>query len=220
MRPQRTKNVLVLTTAAAAAVLLLSGCGAGAAQTQSTSQPAATTVSPASPAPSNAAGAAEPTSASSSPASSSPASTHPATQSGPALCKAAGLTASTEVTGAAAGSVYLEVILSNAGTVPCLLTGFPGVSLTADANGEPIGAAAVRDGSSPVTDVVLAPGQAGTATLRYTQAGNYPDCSRTEAAGLRIYPPEDTASLFVADPRDACRNADINLLTIGPFRAR
>ena len=208
MRPQRTKNVLVLTTAAAAAALLLSGCGAGA-QTQSTSQPAATTASPS--APSNASGAAEPTSASSSAAS---------TQSGPALCKAAGLTASTEVTGGAAGSAYLEVILTNSGTGPCLLTGFPGVSLTADANGEPIGAAAVRDESSPVTDVVLAPGQAGTATLRYTQAGNYPDCSLTQAAGFRIYPPEDTASLFAADPRDACSNADIKLLTIGAFQAK
>jgi hypothetical protein len=213
MRPQRTKNVLVLTTAAATAALLLGGCGAGAAQPQSTSQPAATTASPS--APSNASGAAEPTSA-----PSSPASTQPTTQSGPALCKAAGLTASTEVTGGAAGSAYLEVILTNSGPGHCLLTGFPGVSLTADANGEPIGAAAVRDESSPVTDVVLAPGQAGTATLRYTQAGNYPDCSRTEAAGLRIYPPEDTASLFVADPRDACSNADINLLTIGAFQAK
>ena len=214
MRPQRTKNVLALAAAAAAATLLLGGCGGGAPQSESTGQPVTPAASPS--ATSSASSAAEPTSA-----SPSPASIPPATQSGPALCKAAGLTASTDDTGGgAAGSVYMELILTNSGTGPCLLRGFPGVSLTADANGEPIGAPAIRDASSPVTDVVLAPGQAGTATLRYTQAGNYPDCSRTEAAGFRIYPPEDTASLFVAGPRDACSNADINLLTIGAFQAK
>jgi len=212
MRPRRTGNVRVLAAAAAAATLLLGGCGNGGAQGGPTAQPGAPTASP--PAPSSASGAAGPE------ASSPPASIQPATRTGPAPCKAAGLAASTDATGGgAAGSVYLELILTNTGAGPCLLRGFPGVSLTANAGGEPIGAAAVRDASSTVTDVVLAPGQAGTATLRYTQAGNYPDCSRTEAAGFRIYPPGDTASLFIADPRDACANTDIKLLTIGAFRA-
>ncbi len=97
--------------------------------------------------------------------------------------------------------------------------GFAGVSLTAGANGAPIGAAAARD-STPATEVLLEPGQAGAATLRYTQARNYPDCTVVPAAGFRIYPPEDTASLFIAQPRDACSNADINLLTIGAFQAQ
>jgi hypothetical protein len=215
MRPQRTKNVLVLTTAAAAAALLLSGCGAGTAQPQSASGTVAPTATASSP--SNSSGA--------SPAQSSPASTPPSaqstTQSGPALCKAAGLTASTDSTGGgAAGSVYQQLILTNSGTGPCLLKGYAGVSLTADANGEPIGAPATRDESAPVTEVLLAPGQAGTAVLRYTQAGNYTDCTRIPAAGLRIYPPEDTASLFLAQPRDACSNAGINLLIIGAFQAK
>ena len=64
------------------------------------------------------------------------------------------------------------------------------------------------------------PGQAGAATLRYTQAANYPDCSVTPAAGFRIYPPEDTASLFVAQPRSACSNAGPTLLTISAFAAK
>ena len=98
----------------------------------------------------------------------------------------------------------MQLILTNSGTEPCLLKGFAGVSLTAGADGEPIGAAATRDDSAPVTDVLLAPGKAGTATLRYTQAANYPDCTRTPAAGFRVYPPNDTASLFIAQPLDAC----------------
>jgi hypothetical protein len=121
--------------------------------------------------------------------------------------------------GGAAGSVYSKLILTNSGTEACLLRGFPGVSLTADANGAPIGAPARQDGSSPVADVLLAPGQAGAAEMRYTQAGNYSDCTPTQAAGYRVYPPEETASLFLAEPRTACGNEAIELLTIGAFHA-
>ncbi|MET3811267.1 hypothetical protein ABIB14_002383 [Arthrobacter sp. UYEF3] len=113
----------------------------------------------------------------------------------------------------------MKLILTNTGAEPCLLKGFAGVSLTAGAAGDPIGAAATRDDSTPVADVLLAPGKAGSATLRYTQAGNYQDCARTAAAGFRVYPPEDTASLFLADPKDACTQPGINLLTIGAFAA-
>ncbi|PVZ55975.1 hypothetical protein C9424_12085 [Arthrobacter sp. H-02-3] len=203
-------NHALLVTTAAVAALLLSGCGGSAAQTQSATSPATASASPASlPA---ASGAATDTSA-------APASQ--AAQSGPALCKAAGLTATTDSTGGgAAGSVYMKLIVTNSGTEPCLLKGYAGVSLTAGADGEPIGAAATRDDSTPVTDVQLAPGQAGVATLRYTQAANYGDCTRTPAAGFRVYPPEDTASLFLPQPLDACSNTEINLLTIGAFQPK
>lgn len=138
---------------------------------------------------------------------------------GPSLCKAATLSAATDATGGgAAGSVYMTLTLTNTGSEPCVLKGFPGVSLTADANGEPIGAPAKRDESTPVADVLLAPGQGGKAVLRYTHAENYSDCTLTPAAGYRIYPPEDTASLFLAQPTQACSNAAIELLTIGAFQ--
>jgi hypothetical protein len=137
------------------------------------------------------------------------------------LCKASSLTATTDSTGGgAAGSVYMKLIMTNSGTEPCLLKGYAGVSLTTGANGEPIGAAATRDNSTPAVDVLLAPGKSGVATLRYTQAANYPGCTQTTAAGFRIYPPNDTASLFVAQPRDACTNTDIKLLTIGTFQPK
>ncbi|MGO4189179.1 DUF4232 domain-containing protein [Pseudarthrobacter sp. TAF60_1] len=129
------------------------------------------------------------------------------------------MSAATDATGGgAAGSVYMTLTLTNTGNEPCLLRGFPGVSLTADANGEPIGAPAKRDETTPVADVLLAPGQGGKAVLRYTHAENYTDCTLTPAAGYRIYPPEDTASLFLAQPTQACSNATIELLTIGAFQ--
>ncbi|MCX6499159.1 MAG: DUF4232 domain-containing protein [Arthrobacter sp.] len=206
------KHRLVITsvTAAAAAALLLSGCGPsqGAASAAS-STPASTSATPSA--------SASPTQTSSGAAAAGPSSAAPA---GPVLCKAANLTAALDSTGGgAAGSVYMKLILTNSGAEPCLLKGFAGVSLTTGATGDPIGAAATRDDSTPVADVLLAPGKAGTAILRYTQAGNYQGCTRTPAAGFRVYPPEDTASLFVADTKDACTEPGINLLTIGAFAA-
>ncbi|HET7782514.1 DUF4232 domain-containing protein [Pseudarthrobacter oxydans] len=137
----------------------------------------------------------------------------------PARCKAAGLTAATDASGGgAAGSVYMKLNLTNTGAEPCILQGFAGVSLAADGAGAPIGAPATRDETTAPADVLLAPGQTGSAVLRYTQAGNYPDCAMVDAAGYRIYPPEDTDSLFLAQPTRACSNAGITLLTIGPFQ--
>ena len=135
------------------------------------------------------------------------------------MCKAATLTAAMDSTGGgAAGSVYMQLRLTNRAPAPCLIKGFAGVSLVADPSGEPIGAPAKRDETQPVVDVPLAPGQTATAVLRYTQAGNYPDCTGTPAAGFRIYPPEDTSSVFLAQPMDACSNGTIELLTIGAFQ--
>lgn len=205
MRSQGFPKVFVLTTAALAA-LMLSACGPGQPQTQSTTAPG-TSVSP---------------STEASPSESpqpSPSSTGTATPAGPKPCKAATLSAATDATGGgAAGSVYMKLNLTNKGTAPCLLKAYPGVSLVAKADGAPIGAPATRDETNPVTDVLLAPGQTGSAVLRYTQAGNYPDCTRTNAAGYRIYPPGDTASLFLPQPTTACSNTNITLLSVGAFQ--
>ena len=210
MRSQPIKNGLVITTAVAAAALLLTACGPSQPQSQGTPEPASTSSTPS--------GSSEP--ATSQAPSTPPSSSAPA-PAVPALCKAANLTVTEDSAGGgAAGSINSQLILTNSGSGPCLLKGFPGVSLTADANGSPIGAPAKRDQSAPVADVLLAPGQAGAAPLRYTQARNYQDCTLTPAAGYRIYPPEDTASLFLARTRDACSSADIELLSIGAFRAR
>nr|WP_175417125.1 DUF4232 domain-containing protein [Arthrobacter sp. 24S4-2] len=208
MRSQPMKNV-VITTAVAAVALLLTACGPSQPQSQGTPEPASSSSSPSAPATSQA------------PSSTPPSSSSAPSPAGPARCKAANLTASEDSSGGgAAGSIYSQLILTNSGAEPCLLRGFPGVSLTADATGAPIGAPAKQDGSSPVADVLLAPGQAGAAEMRYTQAANYSDCNVTPAAGYRIYPPEDTASLFLAESRSACSNDAIELLTIGAFHVR
>jgi hypothetical protein len=206
MTSQRISQGFVITTAVAAAALLLTACGPSQPQAQETTTPgtnsASRSTTPASP-----------------DASQSPSSSATSTQAGPGLCKAATLSAATDSSGGgAAGSVYMKLNLTNTGTAPCLLKGYPGVSLTANADGAPIGAAATRDETTPVADVLLAPGQIGTAVLRYTQAANYSDCTLMDAAGYRIYPPEDTASLFLPQPTSACSNANITLLSVGAFQ--
>ena len=215
MRSQIISQAFAMTRAAAAAALLLTACAPSQPQSQTTTTPA---TGQASQSPTASASTAPP--ASSAPATT-PDSPAPGTTAAgtPALCKAAGLTAATDASGGgAAGSVYMKLNLTNKGTEPCLLKGFAGVSLVADATGAPIGAPATRDDSAAVVEVLLAPGQTGTAVLRYTQAGNYMDCSPVDAAGYRVYPPEDTDSLFLPQPTKACSNAQITLLTIGAFQ--
>ena len=217
MRSQKISQGLAMTTAAAAAVLLLTACGPSQPQSQTTTPPASGQASPSASPPATSTAYTPP--ASSAPATSAPASPATTAAGTPGLCKAAGLTAATDASGGgAAGSVYMKLNLTNKGSEPCLLKGFPGVSLVADAAGAPIGAPATRDDSAAVVDVLLAPGQTGTAVLRYTQAGNYMDCSPVDAAGYRIYPPEDTDSLFIPQPTRACGNANITLLSIGAFQ--
>ncbi len=214
MRSQKLSHGLAMTTAAAAAALMLTACGPARPQSETTTtSPGTGTASPGvSSAPPTSSATPSATAADTpSPGTSAPAAT--------VLCKAAGLSAATDASGGgAAGSVYMKLNLTNTGTEPCILKGFPGVSLAADNAGEPIGAPAVRDEAIPAAAVLLAPGQTGSAELRYTQAGNYPDCTMVDAAGFRIYPPEDTASLFLPQPTRACTNAGTTLLTIGPFQ--
>ncbi|WP_172322845.1 DUF4232 domain-containing protein [Paenarthrobacter sp. CM16] len=210
MWTQRIKTGLVTTTAAAS-LLLLAACGPSPSPAGTSSAPPTSSTPSASSTPSSPSATATTTPS---------APTTSAAPAGATQCKAASLTAATDSTGGgAAGSIYEKLILTNSGTAPCILEGFAGVSLTAEANGEPIGEPATRETTTPVTKIELAPGKSAWAEIRYTQAGNYGDCTKVPAAGFRIYPPNDTASLFVAEPHDACSNAGIKLLTITAFQA-
>lgn len=136
----------------------------------------------------------------------------------PARCTASVLSASRGGgDGGAAGSVELDLVLTNTGDVRCTLQGWPGVSLVGDGNGTQLGAAGELDRSSPHQTVTLDPGQAAHAPLRIAQAENYPQdtCQPVTADGLRVYPPGETNALFVpTDAFTACRNPDVSLITV------
>ncbi|WP_125610185.1 DUF4232 domain-containing protein [Specibacter cremeus] len=147
--------------------------------------------------------------------------TGPATGTAAApLCTAANLAGSVDDTGGgAAGHIYFKLIVKNTSGASCLLNGYPGVSLVLTGMGGPLGAPADRDASLPSKGpITLAPGNSAAAQLRYTQAGNYQDCTRVQANGIRVYPPSATDSLYIAHPLTACSNTGIKLLTIGAFQ--
>ncbi|MBU3066274.1 DUF4232 domain-containing protein [Nocardia sp. NEAU-G5] len=132
---------------------------------------------------------------------------------GPALCRTADLRLSTGRSDGAAGHAYTPLIFVNAGTAPCTLTGFPGVSFADSPSGDPIGAPADRD--TPKPTVTLEVNGTASAVLRITAAGNYGDrCHQITTAGLRIYPPDNTDSLYLPWHGSACANPDVHLLRI------
>ncbi|MGW9415467.1 DUF4232 domain-containing protein [Arthrobacter cupressi] len=208
MTTARATKAFLFTTAAAT-LLMLAGCGQGqnpSSATSSTTTPS-TSQSPSDNSPSG-------------PASATGSASGSASATAATLCKSTSLTPSVDSTGGgAAGSVYQKLILTNSGTTPCILKGYPGVSLVTGPTAGPIGAPADRDTTKAPVELLLQPGESGAAVLRYTQAGLYPDCTHAAAAGFRIYPPEDTGSVFIAQQHEACSNASVKLLTIQAFQA-
>jgi hypothetical protein len=190
----------------------LAGCGTGGAQQ-------AASPSSASPSPTPSSSSPEPSATTTGPVTATPTAPSTAGDGGVARCLSTQLEGSIQPGGGgAAGTVYQKIALKNVSQSPCLLQGFAGVSLTNGPNGGPIGAPADRDTSAPVVPIVLQPGQSGAADFGLHQAGNYPNCTAVDAAGYRVYPPEDYGSLFIPSPARACTNGDIHLLTLKAFQ--
>jgi hypothetical protein len=105
---------------------------------------------------------------------------------------------------AAAGSTYFGLKFTNLSGHACKLVGYPGVSAV-DLAGRQLGSAASRNPSTR-SSVRLAHGATATAVLRIAFAGNFPNatCRRVNAAGIRVYPPNQTASKVVPFPFEAC----------------
>jgi hypothetical protein len=90
----------------------------------------------------------------------------------------------------------LPLTFTNTGSALCTLQGFPGVSAVI-ANGVQLGQPATRETVTSTPLVSLEPGQTTQATFTYVSP--YIACtSPTLALGLRVYPPNQTAALFVA----------------------
>jgi hypothetical protein len=106
--------------------------------------------------------------------------------------------------------------VTNGSTAPCVIEGFPGVSLVTGTQGQQLGAPAKRTAGTP-TAITLAPGAKVSAPLQLAQAANFPDCGVTPAMGFRIYLPDDTAAQFSPQTQQGCSNAGVVLMEIGPF---
>lgn len=184
-------RILIATAALAGSAGLLAGCGS--------STPAASASSSATPTPSST-GTATPT--------ASPTATSSPTSASAAACATSALhvVVDTSGGGAAAGSTYYPIQFSNTSSSPCTLYGYPGVSFVGAVGGSQIGVAAARNPTTPATLVSLSPGQTVHATLQVVDAQNYPpgDCGLVTAHWLKIYPPNQTAPLYVSFTAQTC----------------
>ena len=122
--------------------------------------------------------------------------------------------------GGAAGSTYYPLEFTNTSSQSCHLYGFPGVSATA--GGRQAGSAAQRNHSAPVRSVVLAPGASAHALLQITDVANFDRtaCRPVTAAGLVVYPPNQTASAFIPFRFAACAARGPVFLSVSPVQAR
>ena len=185
-------RTLIATAAIAFSAALLAGCG-------SSSSPAA--------APS--AGPSRPTTT---PGSSvnpgGPDQTVNPTAAGAPACTTSALhvVVSTGGGNAAAGSSYYPLQFANTSSSPCTLYGYPGVSFVTAADGSQIGIPATRNPALAAQLVTLSPGQTVHAELQVADAQNYPpsDCGLVTAHWLRIYPPNQTAPVYVSFTAQTC----------------
>lgn len=148
-------------------------------------------------------------------------SSAPAQAAAPGPCTDADLVASYRATDAGAGHSFGRLVLRNTGTVGCTVHGYGGLSFVGGGDGTQIGAAAERE-TATVRTVILAPGERAVSRVSITQALDYPrrECRPRPVDGFRVYVPDATASQFVSLPAGyrGCADADIHLLSHGPYR--
>jgi hypothetical protein len=117
---------------------------------------------------------------------------------------------------AAAGTQYLALVFTNTSGRTCTLYGYPGVSWVAGDQGSQVGDAFQRGGDDKKATATLEPGQAAHATLQMPNAGNYDEarCKPMSVRGLRVYPPDETAAVFVTLPSKECSAKGVNVDTV------
>jgi hypothetical protein len=129
----------------------------------------------------------------------------PKQASNPAECKVADLELSLAEGDAAAGTVYRQLRFTNVGGRTCVIQGFPGVSYVTGEDGQQVGEPAFREGAKGAA-ISLTPGKTVFAPLGFVQVRNYDPavCKPTPVRGLRVYPPHEYDSMFVAAPGTGC----------------
>jgi hypothetical protein len=130
-------------------------------------------------------------------------------------CATSGLVVWLDTNGdATAGSTYFALEFTNESGHACTLQGYPGVSAV-DLHGHRLGSPGSRDVST-ARIVRLADGDTAKARLRIVVAGNFPrtTCQPRAAAGVRVYPPNQTASKTVPFPFEACSRGGPVILSV------
>jgi len=152
------------------------------------------------------AAAGSPTASPSASTSESPPPSPSASPSGPAPCPSSGLQVTLGQGNGAAGSTYYPLDFSNNSGASCTLFGYPGVSFVTGLGGSQIGSAASRNPALPSELITIPPGGVAHATLQVVNAENFAAsaCHMVTAHWLKVYPPNQTAPLYVSFTAHAC----------------
>ena len=175
------------------------------------------------------AGASRPPSGTSAPATSgtSPAG-NPTAASGGAgnaagTCSSHALRAALGPASGAAGSSYVPIRFTNRSETRCTLYGYPGVSFVTWPSGSEVGNPASRMPltAGPAHVVTITPGSTANAVLQVADAGNYPTsaCQPASAPYLRVFPPGQTAALYVRNGYRACASRGVTILHVEPVQS-
>ncbi|ALG05658.1 DUF4232 domain-containing protein [Kibdelosporangium phytohabitans] len=189
-------NVPKIGILAAGSLLLLAACSGTPAPNATPQVPSIESIQPSAPPDSS---SAEPSASATPPsASEAPAMTGAPAPVADGLCKASALKITVSGGDGAAGTIYRNLVFTNSSSAPCTIQGFPGVSYVTGDDGHQVGPAAVRVGTKGDA-IKLAPGASASAPVGFVQVGNFDPavCKPTEVRGLRVYPPQETASMFV-----------------------
>jgi len=197
---------LAASTAALICLAAVAGCSSSASQPAT---PTTTTVTASTPV----------SSAASTPAVATSSPAGPVTSA--VSCATSSLDVKQGLAQGYAGGVYEVIDFTNTSNAPCSLLGYPGVSLVTGPPHTQIGLAAKRSTTSgQVKLITLAPGATANAQLQIVDALNYPSatCGPTKAAALKVYPPNQKASVYLPNTSEACTKS-VQTMNIGPVQA-
>jgi hypothetical protein len=199
--------------ASAAALICLAVAGCSSSASQPTTPTVTKTVT------------ASPTAPGSSSGSNTSAVSTPSSPGGPVTsavsCATSFLNVKQGLAQGYAGGVYEVIDFTNTSNSPCSLLGYPGVSLVTGPPYAQIGLAAKRSTTSGTVKLItLAPGATANATLQIVDALNYPSatCGPTKATALKVYPPNQTAPVYLPNTSVACSKS-VQTMNIGPVQA-
>jgi Protein of unknown function (DUF4232) len=105
----------------------------------------------------------------------------------------------------ALGTIFWTLDFTNQSGSTCTLRGYPKVSAV-NVAGHRLGSVAVHDTTKKVTTVTLPKEASAITMLAIVNAGNFPTskCGPADAAGVRVTPPNGSASKVVPFPFQAC----------------
>jgi len=191
---------------ATAALLCTGALAAACGSTSSGNSAGGQSPTAASAAASTASAASTPSGSPSSAAATTPTAP-PSTPSAPA-CSTADLSATVNTSpgGAAAGSTYYPLNLTNTSKSSCYLYGYPGVSFVTAPSGSLIGQPASRNPAVVPSTVILSPGGTAHVTVQVVDALNYSKsaCKPVTAHWLKLFPPGQFTALYVKFSATTC----------------